>query len=194
MLYLEMKSLKKVRDILRARTDMVEGIKSNFKKMFRQDLKRNLQEADQIWLFREQFGGYAHVLLYLGCDVDNHGGQYHSVVHVHGNIGLQTYKGSAKIQRDNLDDVIKENDRSFIVRIPNLSVEQKDEIKKKALACVNPDLSPICFSYNGFSGNCESCVNSFYGIWDDELTSQQGREVSNESQSWFLKVIAKTST
>ena len=67
-----------------------------------------------------------------------------------------------------------------------------EEAQKKALACFNPELEPIIFSYNGYSGNCESCVNAFFGLWDDEVTSQQGRNVASGSASISMKTIAKT--
>ena len=169
---------------------------SNFQKMGIDDLKSQLQVADQIWLFREKFGGYAHVLFYLGRfihhDNEKTGDPHHYVVHVHQNIGFQTYKGNARIQQDKLEDVINKNARSFIVRMPNLSTEGREKAQKRALACVNTDEEPIIFSYNGYSGNCESCVNAFYGLWDDEVTSQQGNEVASGSASQTIKTIAKT--
>ena len=132
------------------------------------------------------------MLLYLGCYEANH-----CVVHVSPigpNLtaqrirfvsGIINHKGTAMIKKDKLNDVIKEEDRSFIVRIES-NKEQQENIIKRALACVNPDKPPIEFVYNGFSGNCESAVNAFYGIWDDEVTSLQGQMASGE-----LSVIAR---
>ena len=41
--------------------------------MCQHDLTCKLEVADQIWLFREKFGGYAHVLFYLGHFADDNG-------------------------------------------------------------------------------------------------------------------------
>jgi hypothetical protein len=58
---------------------------SNFQRMGLDDLKSQLQVADQIWLFREKFGGYAHVLFYPGhfIQYDNRttSDPHHHVVH-----------------------------------------------------------------------------------------------------------------
>ena len=69
--------------------------------------------------------------------------------------------------------------------------EGKDKACRRALACVNPELEPIIFSYNGYSGNCESCVNAFFGLWDDELTRQQGNNVATGTASKTMQSIAR---
>jgi len=162
---------------------------SNFTLMKLDQLKDELQRADQIWLFRERFGGYAHVLFYLGkfADQINSSKFYekpaHYVVHSSSNIGRQLHKGTSKVKKDKLDDVIHENDRCFIVRMQNVSEEQQNLMVKRAEACVDPELDPILFTYNGFSGNCETLVNTFYGCFDDEICSQQGRKALAESST-----------
>ena len=109
--------------------EFVEEFKAHelgkLRRMGRDELVRNLEVADQIWLFRERFGGYAHVLFYRGhfarekrkekkgnrtFDSPNHW-----VVHTTGNIGLTTWNGNSKIQKDRLEDVIAKDDKCFIV-------------------------------------------------------------------------------